>query len=190
MSLEQIVYREYTITLTSGGFHTLNALGDTITILSVTGDVDMKIGENPQTKCRAGITIDVPAFSQYGRIDFLETGASNASVLVAVSNGNVKDNRLTVSGNIDISKSSTLDTIADVTLGTASATLIAAADSTRREILITNMTGDFIRVGDSGVLATSGVRVADGASVTLQTTAAVYGFSTPGGDVSVTTLED
>jgi hypothetical protein len=56
---------------------------------------------------------------------------------------------------------------------------IKAANSTRKRIMITNLSaGDWLYIGNTGVLSTTGTGIPPGGSVVLNTTAAVFGIST------------
>lgn len=56
---------------------------------------------------------------------------------------------------------------------------IKAANATRRRIKITNLSsGDWLFIGNTGVLATTGDGIPPGGAIVLNTTAAIYGIST------------
>ena len=57
---------------------------------------------------------------------------------------------------------------------TTSATLVAAARATRQRIIISPTSSVVFYVGNAGVTSGTGVYVAAGASITLDTTSAVY----------------
>ena len=94
--------------------------------------------------------------------------------------------------NISVIKPTGLDTVADVALTAATVTLISAADSTRKEILITNLSTNaaVMRIGDSNTAAARGIEISPGQTVTLATTDAVYGYSVPGESVGVSYISD
>ena len=80
-----------------------------------------------------------------------------------------------VSQNTD--GASSFDT-AQVALNASTATLILAANSTRRSCLITNTSATInIYVGASGVTASTGQLIAPGNSLSMPVTGAVYGIS-------------
>lgn len=96
--------------------------------------------------------------------------------------------------NVDITKATALDSIADVSLVAAVTTAILAADGTRREAIITNLAGNAqtFRIGDVGAGATNGTPLPPGATIVLTTTAEISGFN-PGGaaeSVAVTVTRD
>ena len=74
-----------------------------------------------------------------------------------------------------------IDTVDDVTVDNT-ATVLVPADTSRRKAIITNISANAMRLGDANVGATSGARIGAGQSVTLDTTAAVYGIREGGSD--------
>lgn len=74
------------------------------------------------------------------------------------------------------------------TVGTSAANIVAARDTRKRVILINHGAGD-VFVGPAGVTTSTGLKIPSGASVTLQTTAAVQGIASSAGQ-SVHYLEE
>lgn len=117
--------------------------------------------------------------------------ASALSVRLAVGSGDFRDSRLTTSAPLDIKTPTIIPTTADTALVALTAAEILAANVNRKEALITNLglSALSIRVGDSNVGAARGQPVAPGQTVTLETTAAIWGFSTPGETVTLLEIE-
>jgi hypothetical protein len=184
--------KQFTFVIPNGTIETLDFSLNFLRILAIstTSGVQFRFGDKgtPTDVIGAGIGYELP--QAVNRVDIINNSGGDLTITVIAAIGKVYDDRLNVSGDLTIATPTQIDTIDDVTLGAASATLIAAANTGRVELLITNMTGGVIRIGDSGVGAASGVRIADGASIILNTTAAVYGYSVAGGDVSVSVIED
>lgn len=92
-------------------------------------------------------------------------------------------------GIVQESSGTRVDTIADVTVS-SSATLVDAADTNRAALNCTNTSSSVnVRWGDSAVLATSGQRIAAGASVEIKNIAAVYMIS-EGADVTLSCTKE
>lgn len=92
--------------------------------------------------------------------------------------------------NAGQSQADAIITAADQSVGTGSATQIAAANASRRTIIVQNLDGtNFIRVGDSNVSASRGIVVAAGESITLENTAAVFAIADTAA-VNVAVLEN
>lgn len=134
----------------------------------------------------------VEAGYQYGplpelkRFDRVKISASTGQTIVALVGEEYEDYDRII-GLFSISKPAGLAELADVTIATASATLVRAANSSRRKIHITNLDqANFIRVGSATVAAGRGLVLAAGMTVTLETTAAVYAIAdTSAVDVAV-----
>lgn len=95
--------------------------------------------------------------------------------------------------NINVTKATVLDTVADVALGAAATTQILAANADRRVALVTNLAANvsIFRIGDAAAAAARGVELAPGETVSLETTEAIHGYN-PGAiqSVGVTWTED
>lgn len=95
---------------------------------------------------------------------------------------------------IDVTKASVFDSVADVTLGAAATTQILPANAARRSAIIGNLAGNaqVLRIADSNAGAARGQELQPGESITIDTTEAIYGYN-PGGagqDVSAIWTED
>jgi hypothetical protein len=66
-----------------------------------------------------------------------------------------------------------------VSIGTTGAQIVGARDTRRRIVLVNDGSADAF-VGGAGVTTATGVRLAPGASMTLQTTAAVHAVTASG----------
>jgi len=185
-------YREFTLVIPANSFtDPIRYNFDYFRLLEASGPgVEVQFGSSGETTSvvSAGIGYKLPYVIQECR--FANRTGTAITITIALAIGDISDDRLNVSGSLNLSKSTVIDTRSDVTLTAATATQIAPADTARRELIVTNMTGEFIRIGDSGVGATSGARVADGASVTLTGSFAVFGYSVAGGAVSITETKD
>lgn len=95
---------------------------------------------------------------------------------------------------VDLTKATVLDTVADVTLAAAATTQILAANADRRAAFISNLVGNAntMRIGDNNAGATRGIPLAPGETIIVSSTEAIYGYN-PGGageDVGVMWTED
>ncbi|MFH1931046.1 MAG: hypothetical protein ABIN18_05595 [Pseudomonadota bacterium] len=88
--------------------------------------------------------------------------------------------------NINVTKATVLDTVADVALAAAATTQILAANAARRQALITNLAANAstFRIGDAAAAAARGVELAPGETIGLETTEAIFGYN-PGAIQSV-----
>lgn len=116
------------------------------------------------------------------------TTSADQTIKIATGFGRVD----TTATNVTVANATVVDTLVDVALAAAVTTLIAAADASRRAILISNLTGNVsdIRVGDSNAGAARGSQVGVGQTITLEGTEAIYGYSATLQSVSVTIIKD
>ncbi len=186
----QPALRLYSYALAANGEEYYAIDGDYVAVLDATGAFQVRLDDNPYTDFAAGLKVRSPAGTKFKSLRVKDTSGGANVISFIVGYGDFEDARLTLTAAVSLANSANLVTAADVTLGAAAATLIAAASTARREIIIHNNTGAAIRVGDADVAAARGVEIANGAVLTLATGAAVYGFSTPGGNVSFTEVRD
>lgn len=96
-------------------------------------------------------------------------------------------------GTVDITRSATIDTTADVVMVAGALTPILAANTARRRALITNLAAgvETLRIGDSvNTGAARGIPVAPGETITLETTAAISGWNPGVAAQNVAVLEE
>lgn len=122
-------------------------------------------------------------------------GLNTLSVLYAADSGfTVRRLLCDSSGRLEVNAGAAqpdaIITAADQSVGTGSATQVAAQNLSRRTIIVQNLDGtNFIRVGDSNVSASRGIVVAAGESITLENTAAVFAIADTAA-VNVAVLEN
>lgn len=136
---------------------------------------------------------DDAVLSGFSRVEFSHAAGADQAFTVLIGRG-TRSSSARVSGNVSISKPSTLASTADVVLAASAQTLIKAANATRREIIIKSLSENLvaIRVGENAAAAARGHELMPGESITLTTTAAVYAWNlrTVAQSVSVVEVSD
>lgn len=170
------------VTLAAGATKTIPRYGRVYHCLAVTtdGQVQIGLGYEPTEFLYAGVgEVLGPGEPEWREITLYNSGATSQTVRLKTAFGGIVDNRfIPASGAIPVSftepaQSNTLETTADQSV-TASSYVDIAADTTRREIMISNLdTALSLRVRDTASTATAGTPLPPGATITLQTTAAV-----------------
>lgn len=93
-----------------------------------------------------------------------------------------------------VSRSTSIDDAADVSLNNGSETQVVGADATRHEAIITSLTTNTvaIRIGKTGQVGSGrGAAIMPGQSITLETTAAIYAYAGAASQtLAVTLLKD
>jgi len=131
----------------------------------------------------------------FGRIIVTNAAQAGKSITLAYTiegkDNIIVGNPADAASEVTVTKSNTLDSHGDVTLAATATTLILAADTDRREIIITNLVGnpETLRIGDSGAAAANGDPLAPGETIILTTTDAVYGYNPGGAGQDVTVIE-
>ena len=152
----------------------VHAVGTFIWLKSATGAVSIKTDQGETALLTSGDYIRTDkVFTEFFITD--ESGAQN-DVTFNISE---KGEAGLFSRDVNLAVPSTLAGAVDVTLTAAVATLILAANSNRSEAIITSVGTQpgATRIGPSSVAANRGILVAPGATLILDTNAAIYGFN-------------
>lgn len=88
---------------------------------------------------------------------------------------------------IDVSKSTVLNTVADVAILTTATTQVLAANAARRTAIISNLVanGTVVRVGDASVGAARGAEIPVGGSAVMESTEAIFVYNPSGGTINI-----
>ena len=118
-----------------------------------------------------------------------DNGAALTGTIV-IGTGRILDNRLTLTGAVNVSVASTLDSLADVACADAATTSVLAANSARREAVIHNKSATAtVKWCDAGGAAANGIPLAPGQTAFLNVTDQVYIRNDSGGSVDVAVAE-
>lgn len=184
--------REYEFTVASGGQQSRAVKGNFARVKSADAEINLRF-ENKDGRViadlnlTAGMRCTLPEVFETIRVG--NSSGSSVDAVVLVGFGDVDD--AAVVGEVDVSVSGSIDSVADVSIATVTTAQIVAANVARREVMITNLaanTANF-RIGDSGAGAANGIELQPGQTITLTTTAAVYGYNSHTGAQSVAVLE-
>jgi hypothetical protein len=137
--------------------------------------VEVVVGDYDGVQYQDGAAVVAP----FGTVAMGHDG-SNVFPVVVDSNGYLQ---------IVMKKCATLNSAADVNMGAGATTQILPSLASRLCALITNKSGNTqtFRIGDSNAGATRGVELVPGASISIETTEAIYGYN-PGGAELVTVI--
>ncbi len=187
--MTQLNFRTYQIALIAGQEHEFGVPGNMYAIVDSTGQFTITFDESQRiTKAEEGTGGEFP--ETYNRVTLLSTTSQNVTIILGF--GKYHDARATVNATVNttISPSNTLANPADVTVGVA-ATVIAAADANRKEIMIhvPSDAANSIRIGSASVAAGAGIEVEPGTTFVLATESAVYGIRDGVADVDVSILD-
>lgn len=170
------VYQEYPANVPAGEVLTIDTTGNYISCLSSNIDFAVGVDNSEPQFFTAGLKARTIAGEPFRNVQIdNRAGASPLTASVGIGTGDLEDNRLTTVSGVSISKATILDTVADVSVANAAAPVVLAALTTRRRAYIQNLDGAAtVRVGDSTVTATRGLRLGPGERQTFETTEAIH----------------
>jgi hypothetical protein len=182
-------FRTYTLSLTANQEFPIKVAGNMYGVISNVGDFTITFDEsNRLTNQTTGMGGDFE--DQYEDVKLLST--TTQTVVVVLGFGRFIDARASINAtlNTTIAPSDTFDNTSDISVG-ATATVLKAADSNSKEVLIhvPSDAANSIRVGGASVTATSGIEVEPGMTLSIAAEAAIYGIRDGSSDVTVSTLK-
>ena len=193
--ITQPPYQEQTFVIAAGARVDYFAVFNYFRPISITGgSLAVKFGDNGLESNYTGVGIGLDLQDTYSRVTLINNGASQMTITVALANGKITDDRLTVSGSVNVAPigAVTTPTTADVAIAATTTTLVKAANANRREIMISNLlaNGTVVRVGDASTGAARGMEIPVGGTAILSSAAAIYVYnpSAAGINIGVTEL--
>jgi hypothetical protein len=157
---------------------------------SVSTNLEISIGGQSSQEIPAGLSIQLPPGENTTQLILKNPAGATTTVVLALSNGIVKNNATTIAGSISASTtSSSITTLANVTATTAGVAI--AANGGRQElILYNNDSSNTVWVGASGLSAGQGTPIKPLSTVILALSEAVTLITASGtAVVSVNSLE-
>lgn len=184
-------YAQFVMTLAPLEIVPLNYACNTFRLLDASGVLRARFGGEGQfTEFYAGIGYSMP--TPVDTVFLQNPSAVNPlQVTVALGVGFIQDDRLNVSGNINVvTPFGTYLNVGQVaansiiatssTVGTTASSIIAAG--TRKEILVTNThASNDLYLGDAGVVVGSGVKLVAGQTASLEYQGELFGISNAAG---------
>lgn len=139
-----VILQSFKEVVAAGQYKPIYAYAELLTILSnsASADIYVGIGEMTPTLLKAGIQYKLPQGDTFNKILLYNQAGTDTTIEFILSTGDVRDNRMSVSGQIDVKDGDVLgqlqgDTTAEgygrVTVGTA-AVAVAAVNNNRKGI--------------------------------------------------------
>jgi hypothetical protein len=171
------LYAERAVTVPAGGVETVYFVGANVRLMEASGAVRVLIDGRKAENLRVGIELPVP--EGFDRVQFQNDGAADVDLVVAFSAAGVRDDRISVNGNITLGSDTGLSSTADESVAATTTELVLAANGDRRAAVLKNpaTNSDRFRVGDANTGATQGISLEPGEGVTLETSAAIYAYN-------------
>ena len=173
-------FKKYSRALTAGQEITINAVGSAFRCTAGDAIFYVEPGESSKVEMQAGIGFAGPLSYQVWRI---RNGITAQTIEFYIGDGQLLDNRLV--GNIAITgglktAANAAGNNAAVVIGT-SAAIIKAANDTRSNIVIQNLSSNDLYIGGAAVTVANGIKVAAGSSATVTHAADIYGIASGAG---------
>lgn len=163
---------------------------DYVRVASVGAGVNVKI-EVDETNESYVLTVgDDVNLSPFSRLRVSHNSGVEQTINLYIGRG-TRAGSSRIGGAVSVSVASGITSTADVAIvANAAAVSVAPANTARKSALITNLlsSAGTLRVGDAAIGAARGVPVEPGATATIETTAAIFAFSTAACTVSVLEL--
>lgn len=186
-----VPYQEFTYTIPVSGRQEIFNTYNYFRVLSLNlATLSVKFGDNGIETPYTGAGVGVNLGETFARLTLINTGASPITITVAVAIGSVNDDRLNVSGTINVTSSTAAPVINVATTGAATnsvvsvtnaATQIVPSNSVRGSLLFRNQGAVYIFVGSSAAVTTAnGVLVKAGEFFSSTTRGAVFGITAAG----------
>lgn len=189
-------YLELSYTIPAGGREEVFQVFNYFRPISVTGGaLALKFGDQGIETPFAGQGIGLRCEDVFNRLTLINIGGTSMTITIALAYGFVNDDRLnvsgtvTVAGNVNVNPAAAFTTSAAVSVLTTATTQVLAANTSRKEAIISNYAANntVIRVGDG--TAGEGIEVSIGGSLILSTTAAISVYNPSGSTISIGVAE-
>lgn len=174
----------------AGGSVSTFRQADFLTCLEATAPFRLSFDNAPRTDFQAGLTYRTAEGFQ--RVEIINEGATVLRVTLGFGKGDISDSRLTLGGTLSNAEDmpDTATSGAPVWAANSAITLLAAANTFRRELIMVNSGPGTIYIGgDAAAAAGEGLPLAVEQSLILNTTAAIYARNDSGAFCAVNVME-
>ncbi|WP_299394639.1 hypothetical protein [Pelagibius sp.] len=186
------VYATFRYTVAAGASETIPAVGSYVAILDANQTFHVALDDDTPQEIQSGLTIQMEPGERFEKvtIDNSQNGA-DLTVFLAIGTGELRDARLSLSGEVQLATPTGLMTDPDVAMLAGVAAQVLAVNNSRKEAFVTNLASNAvaIRVGDSNVGAARGIELSPGQTAVLSTEAAIWVYSPSDQPVAVTEIE-
>lgn len=176
-------YKEFSITVAPQTTETLSYVFDYFRILSLSGDTNacnVRFGGSGSETIFSSAGLGYKLLQPVDRVSVRNSGATPLIITVAVGVGFISDDRLNVSGTVNVAgivdiEGSTTIANSQVTVSNT-AVIISAASATKNSVTIYNKGVTSVFIGTSSVTTSNGLEIEAGASYVISTKAVIYGI--------------
>jgi hypothetical protein len=178
--MPQGTINEYVFSVTANVWSSsIEVPGNILGVLSSSGNIEIDLGASKFTRAKQSLTAQV---SEYHRVRVRSTTTQVIYLLLGYGEASLPDDL--AGTQVDVATADTINQPGDVTLVASTATEIAAANGTQREVFIRADAANTgaVRVGTAGVTASTGIAIEPGEGMVLTTSDDVVGYTTAAGE--------
>lgn len=182
-------YQEYDVTIAAGAFETLFEVHDYFRVLALSNTtLSVQFGQNGRITKWSGAGIGKKHSGLLDRVKLINTGGAPITVTVALAIGSISDDRLNISGNVNVvtptntplltkDTNSTAFTTPQVALAATTATQIFASNSSAKARIIKAGNTDLYIGTSNAVTNSNGFKIDQGQSAIIPHGLAVWGYT-------------
>lgn len=193
MADNRVSYAALTYRIAAGATVGVEKQSGFITCLNASAAFKIKFDDGSFSDFEAGLSY--APLTGFSRVDLYNPTGEEILVRLGFGKGSINDARVTISSGQDLSVRAKVPDVfstgAAVSAGNAAATLIAAANPMRREVvLVSPESAGLVYIGgNAGAGAGQGLPLLPGQSITLETGAAIYCRNDSGAAVALSVAE-
>lgn len=182
-------HRTYTYTLAAGEAVEVNGEANEVRCISATAAFKLRIDRGPSADFEAGIGYRAPG--PFSSVTIENPNASAITVKLSISRGGVSDSRLSLPDGARVADDAPdmWDDFAAVSVGAGANAQLLAANTDRREAILSNNGAASVYVLGSTGTTPRGVVLAAGATFVIQTTAEIRCYNPGGAAVDILASE-
>lgn len=182
-----------TLSVANGANHVINRGGTFVRVREADQAFKILLDDDVELKAELNDIFRLKDGDSFDRVTIINDSGATLAFQLEIGFGGVETNNVSLSGTLKTAAQghASLVTTADDSIAATTTVLVLAANTDRKEAIITNLAdnGAKIRVGDSNTGASRGVELSPGQSITLETTAAIYVYNAGAASQSVALLE-
>ena len=172
-------YKTYSYDIAAGAAVDIRARGNYVRCVEANADFELAIDGEIAGFFAKGIGYQTIDGEEFREVRAINNSGAPLSLKISIGFGRIQDSRASFGGSLKLAVPVTLQDVADKALVAGVVTQVVPQNTSRREVLITNLASNsaIIRVGSASVSGTRGTELTPGQTLTLDTTAAVYAYS-------------
>ncbi|MEL6284040.1 MAG: hypothetical protein AAFQ73_14980 [Pseudomonadota bacterium] len=172
-------YRTTKVTVPANGDLVIEGVGFGFYCFEADGALQIGLDDGPMGDLFAAVGFE--GVEPFARVRLRDVSGADNTVTIGITIGRVTDNRVNFGSSLQVTTdtpATTIENEARVTIpsGGANGTLVLAANTSRREAVLTNAGANPVVIRGDNTAADAGMYLAAGSSAVIEVTGAVYAF--------------